>query len=122
MEDVQEDRFTQVFQTKKGRSVRLDFRLVSSDPPGPGGDPAGRRVWEQELYGTPFERVLSEAITELIVEPACGPDGRAGSASKVTIAQHQKLRGYSRTGGFLLRRATRSKLEEALTGLQEACG
>lgn len=121
MEDVQADRFTQVFQTKKGRSVRLDFRLVSSDPPGPRGLPAGRRVWEQELFGTPFERVLSEAVTELTVE--AGPPGPEGQidASKVTIAQHQKLRGYSRTGGFLLRRATRGKLDEALDGLQEVC-
>jgi uncharacterized protein YndB with AHSA1/START domain len=122
MEDVQSDRFTQVFQTKKGRSVRLDFRLVSSDPPGSGGNPAGRRVWEQELYGTPFERVLSEAVTELTVEGTGtpGPDGRV--QSKVTIAQHQKLRGYSRTGGFLLRRATRGKLDEALDGLRTVCG
>ena len=36
----------------------------------------------------------------------------------MTIAQQQKLRGYSRTGGFLLRRATRSKLDEALDGLE----
>jgi len=59
MEDVQADRFTQVFQTKKGRSVRLDFRLVSSEAPGFGGESVGHRVWEQELYGTPFERVPS---------------------------------------------------------------
>ena len=31
MEDVQEDRWTQVFTTKKGRAVRLDFRLLSSE-------------------------------------------------------------------------------------------
>ena len=35
----------------------------------------------------------------------------------MTITQQQKLRGYSRTGGFMLRRATRSKLDEALDGL-----
>ena len=115
MEDVQEDRWTQVFTTKKGRAVRLDFRLVSSQPPGPGGDPAGSRRWEQELFGTPFERVLSEAITEMTVEGAA-------QGSRVTIAQIQKLRGYSRTGGFLLRRATRSRLDEALDGLEEAVG
>jgi hypothetical protein len=115
MEDVQSDRWTQVYTTKKGRSVRLDFRLVASDPPGPAGEPPGRRSWEQELYGTPFERVLSEAITEMQIEPA-------GQDSKVTITQIQKLRGYSRTGGFLLRRATRTRLDEALDGLEQACG
>jgi uncharacterized protein YndB with AHSA1/START domain len=112
MEDVQADRWTQVFTTKKGRPVRLDFRLLSSEPPGTDGDPSGRRSWEQELYGTPFERVLSEAITEIAVEPA-------GGDSKVTITQIQKLRGYSRTGGFLLRRATRTRLDEALDGLEQ---
>jgi carbon monoxide dehydrogenase subunit G len=113
MEDVQGDRWTQVFTTKKGRAVRLDFRLLDSEPPGPGGEPAGVRRWEQELYGTPFERVLSEAITELAVEAAA--DG-----SRVTITQIQKLRGYSRTGGFLLKRATRTRLDEALDGLEQA--
>jgi hypothetical protein len=39
----------------------------------------------------------------------------------VTISQQQKLRGYSRTGGILLRRATDSKLDEALEGLARIC-
>jgi uncharacterized protein YndB with AHSA1/START domain len=104
MEDVQEERFTQVMMTKKGRPVRLDFRLVESDPP-------WRRSWEQELDGTPFERVLDEAVTEVSLEPEA-------EGTRITIAQYQKLRGYSRTGGFLLRRATRSKLDEALDGIE----
>ena len=54
MEDVSEDRSTQVFQTKKGRPVRIDYHLVQSDPPGPGGEPAGIRAWEQDIEGTPF--------------------------------------------------------------------
>jgi hypothetical protein len=36
----------------------------------------------------------------------------------VTIEQRQRLRGYSATGGFMLRRATGRKLEEALDGLE----
>jgi carbon monoxide dehydrogenase subunit G len=110
MEDVGEDRWTQVFQTKKGRPVRVDYHLVQSEPPGPGGDPPGLLTWEQEIEGTPFERVLAESITELVVEPA-----EAGT--NVTLVQRQKLRGYSRTGGFLLRRATKERLDEALKGL-----
>jgi len=113
MEDVQDDRWTQVFTTKKGRAVRLDFRLLDSQPPGPGGEPAGSRRWEQELLGTPFERVLTSAVTEMTVEAA-------EQGSRVTITQIQKLRGYSRTGGFLLRRATRTRLDEALDGLSQA--
>jgi uncharacterized protein YndB with AHSA1/START domain len=104
MEGVEDDRFTQVFYTKKGRPVRMDFRVLASEPP-------SRRVWEQELVGTPFERVLSQAITEIQVEPA------AEGGTLVTIALTQKLRGYSRTGGFMLRRATRRRLDEALDGL-----
>jgi uncharacterized protein YndB with AHSA1/START domain len=108
MEGVDADRWTQVFTTKKGRPVRVDFHLVSSEPP-------WVRSWEQEIAGTPFERVLNEAITEIRLEPA--DDG-----TRVTIEQRQKLRGYSRTGGFLLRRATRGKLDEALDGLERICG
>jgi len=111
MEGVEADRWTQVFTTKKGRPVRMDFNLLRSEPPGPGGDPPGRRVWEQDIAGTPFERVLGEAVTEILLEPA-------DHSTRVTIALSQKLRGYSRTGGFLLRRATRAKLDEALRGLE----
>lgn len=119
MEAVEPDRWTQVFTTKKGRTVRMDFRLLESRPPGPAGVPPGRRVWEQEIEGTPFERVLGEAVTEVLVEPAPGADGLVGDATRVTIALSQRLRGYSRTGGFLLSRATRAKLDEALEGLEE---
>ena len=108
VEGVEEDRFTQVFQTKKGRAVRMDFRLLASDPP-------WRRAWAQEIEGTPFERVLNESVIEVALEPE--RDG-----TRVTIAQSQKLRGYSKTGGLLLRRATASKLKEALDGLVRALG
>jgi uncharacterized protein YndB with AHSA1/START domain len=114
VEGVEEDRWTQVFTTRKGRPVRMDFHLLESEPPGTGGDPPGRRVWEQEVVGTPFERVLGEAITEVLVEGAAG----SGDATLVTIALRQKLRGYSRTGGFLLGRATKARLDEALDGLE----
>ncbi len=108
MEGVADERFTQVLRTKRGRSVRADFRIVESDFP-------WRRSWEQELPGTPFARVLSESVIEVALEPA-------GSGTEVTIAQRQKLRGYSRTGGLMLRRATAAKLDEALDGLQRALG
>jgi uncharacterized protein YndB with AHSA1/START domain len=108
MEGVQPYRFTQVFKTKRGRSVRIDFRVIESEPP-------RARAWEQEIAGTPFERVLNESIIEVRLEPVDG-------GTEVTIGQLQKLRGYSRTGGLLLRRATRCKLDEALDGLERICG
>ena len=89
MEGVEADRFTQVFTTKRGRPVRIDFQVIHSEPP-------WARAWQQEIAGTPFERVLNESIIEVNLEPVEG-------GTEVTIGQQQKLRGYSRTGGFLLR-------------------
>ncbi len=112
IEGVEPDRFTQVLRTKRGRTVRMDFRVIVSDPPGSGDTLAGHRSWAQEVAGTPFERVLNEAVTEVLLEPA------DGGATVVTIAQLQRLRGYSRTGTLLLRRATNRRLAEALDGLE----
>ncbi len=108
MEGVAEDRFTQVFKTTRGRPVRADFHVRKSEPP-------RLRAWEQAIPGTPFERVLGESITEVHLEPVDG-------GTTVTIAQQQKLRGYSRTGGLLLKRATAAKLDEALDGLERIYG
>jgi uncharacterized protein YndB with AHSA1/START domain len=108
VEGVEDDRFTQVFQTKKGRPVRMDFRVLASEAP-------WRRTWAQEIEGTPFERVLNESVIEVALESE-------GAGTLVTIAQSQKLRGYSKTGGLLLRRATGGKLQEALDGLVRALG
>jgi uncharacterized protein YndB with AHSA1/START domain len=108
MEGVAPDRFTQVFKTKRGRSVRIDFRVLVSEPP-------NTRAWEQEVAGTPFERVLRSSVIEVRLDPV--PAG-----TEVTISQEQKLRGYSRTGGFLVRRATAAKLDEALEGLARITG
>jgi uncharacterized protein YndB with AHSA1/START domain len=107
VESVEVDRWTKVFTTKKGRPVRADFRLLESDV-------AWQRRWEQELIGTPFERVLNEAVTEIRLEPAEG-------GTRVRIELRQKLRGYSRLGGLMLRRASGAKLDEALDGLERIC-
>jgi uncharacterized protein YndB with AHSA1/START domain len=106
VEAVTEDRWTEVFITARGRSVRLDFRVVRADEP-------WRILWEQEVAGTPFARVLAESLTELVLEPD-------GAGTLVTIAQRQRLRGYSRTGGLLVRRSTARRLDEALAGLERA--
>ncbi|HZE03698.1 MAG TPA: SRPBCC domain-containing protein [Solirubrobacteraceae bacterium] len=108
MEGVADDRFTQVLLTSRGRPVRADFRVSDSEPP-------HTRSWEQEVEGTPFERVLNESIVTVEL------DARS-EGTEVTIIQRQKLRGYSRTGGFLLRRATARKLDEALDGLDRILG
>jgi uncharacterized protein YndB with AHSA1/START domain len=107
VEDAEEDRWTQVFVTRRGRPVRADFHLLVSEPP-------WRRCWAQELAGTPFERVLSESTIDVTLAPVEG-------GTLVSIVQRQKLRGYSRTGGLMLRRATVRKLDDALDGLARIC-
>ncbi len=105
VEGVGPNVFTQVFTTKKGRAVRVDFRVLESEEP-------LYRVWEQEIAGTPFERVLTESVTHVKLEPADG-------GTVVTVEQQQKLKGYSRTGGLMLRRATNKRLDEALATLAQ---
>jgi uncharacterized protein YndB with AHSA1/START domain len=114
MEGVEDDRFTQVFKTRRRRTVRADFRVLASEPPG-GEYTSGHRSWSQEVAGTPFEPVLHESITEIAVEPADG-------GTKVTIAQRQRLRGYSKTGALAMRSATAKRLDEALDGLERLFG
>lgn len=108
MEAVADGRFTQVLGTARGRGVRADFRVLEADAP--------RRVrWEQELEGTPFERLLEEAVTEVALAPADG-----AQATTVTIELRQRLHGWSRLAPWLFARAARRQLEEALAGLELA--
>jgi uncharacterized protein YndB with AHSA1/START domain len=109
MEGVEEDRFTQVFVSKRRRTVRADFRLLASEPPDAEYS-SGHRTWTQEVEGTPFERVLQESITEVLVETV--PEG-----TRITLAQRQKLKGYTRVGALSMRGATVKRLDEALDGL-----
>lgn len=107
VEAVDADHFTQVFKTRKGRPVRLDFQIIASEPP-------WSQSWEQEVTGTPFERVLNRSVISVELKPADG-------GTEVILSHEQRLRGYSRTGGFMLRRATKGKLDEALEGLARIC-
>ncbi len=107
VEGVTEDRWTEVFLTRRAKPVRLDFQLLEAVAP-------WRIMWEQLIPGTPFARVLEESLTEIVLEPD-------GQQTVVTIAQRQKLKGYSRTGGLLLRRGSASRLDEALDGLAQVC-
>jgi hypothetical protein len=94
--------------------VRADFRVLASEPV-EGEYTSGHRTWSQEVAGTPFEPVLHESITEVVVEPA-------DTGTKVTIAQRQRLRGYSKTGALAMRSATAKRLDEALDGLERIFG
>ena len=98
--------WTKVLQTQAGRQVRADFRCLYSKAPSAYG-------WEQEIEGSPFAKVLRSSEIGIDLEEADG-------GTLVTLRAAQRLRGLSRFGGFMLRRATNKQLEEALDGLERA--
>lgn len=101
-------RWTQVYETRDGRPIRADYRCLSAAR-------NERYIFEQLLQGTPFDRILRSARTEIQL---AGEDG----TTAVTLAREQQLRGLSRFGSPMMRRATGRILAEALTGLEEALG
>jgi uncharacterized protein YndB with AHSA1/START domain len=104
--DGQARSWTQVLETKDGRGVRADYRCVESSP-------EERYVFEQTVEDTPFERFVKRARTEIELDPADGE-------TDVTMALDRRLRGLSRLGAPMMRRAIGRTLEEALTGLETA--
>jgi uncharacterized protein YndB with AHSA1/START domain len=117
VEDVDGDAFTEVMRTAKGKLVRADFRVLQSDEPG------HSVTWEQQLEGTPFARLLSEARTRVTLEPAEVGSGAAAARTRVTIELHQRLTGFfPRFGGFMVSRAAIKTLDEALDGLERIGG
>jgi uncharacterized protein YndB with AHSA1/START domain len=109
VEDATSLAWTKVLSTGKGNTVRADYTRTAAEAP-------HRLVWRQEVEESPFERILAESTTEIDLEP----DGDADTL--VRLRTVQKLRGMSRLGGFMFRRATGQKLEQALDGLERAVG
>jgi uncharacterized protein YndB with AHSA1/START domain len=101
--------WTKVLEGRDGRGVRADFRCISSAD-------RERFVWEQEIEGSPFERVLSRSVLEIGLEAA------GGGATEVSLTSRQGLRGLSRLGSPMMRRGTARILDEALDGLERALG
>lgn len=98
--------WTKVLQTAEGRGVRADYRCLSSAQ-------GERYVWEQQLASTPFERVLRSSVIEIELEAA-------GEGTEVRLTSRQTLRGMSRLGSPMMRRATAKTLTEALEGIERA--
>jgi uncharacterized protein YndB with AHSA1/START domain len=109
VEDASPDAWTKVLRTPRGRTVRADFTRTGAEPP-------QRLAWRQELEESPFERIFSSAVTEIELA------GADGGGTRVAITADERLRGRNRFGGFMLRRATRRRLDEALDGLERAAG
>ena len=108
VEAVTGDHFTEVLSTDRGRSVRADFRVVESRAP-------ERRAWEQQVAGSPFERIMFGARTEVRLAPD-------GAGTRVTLAVRQQMRGTARFAGWVVRRGTRRVLDEALHALEDLHG
>ncbi|HEU4979758.1 MAG TPA: SRPBCC family protein, partial [Solirubrobacterales bacterium] len=64
-ETPDERSWTQVLETRDGRGIRADYRSVTATP-------SAEYVYEQTLEGTPFERFLRAARTEIRIEPENG--------------------------------------------------
>ena len=136
VEDVEDDAFTEVMKTRKGKLVRADFRVATCD------EAERTLVWEQLLEGTPFARVLQSAETQVWLESALAgaPPSRGGRAGEqqrgatvVSIELRQEMAGYSQSSGLftgfsarfgspMVRRAARATLDEALDGLERIGG
>jgi uncharacterized protein YndB with AHSA1/START domain len=110
VEDVEDGAFTEVMKTRKGKLVRADFRVAACD------EAERTLTWEQLLEGTPFARVLRSAETEVRLQTG------SAQATEVTIELRQVLNGVSRFGGYMMRRAARSTIGEALDGLERIGG
>jgi uncharacterized protein YndB with AHSA1/START domain len=98
--------WTKVLQTSEGRGVRADYRCLSSAD-------QQRYVWEQQLENSPFERVLRTSVIEIGLEPK-------NDSAEVRLTSRQQLRGMSRLGSPIMRRATARTLDEALDGIERA--
>lgn len=99
--------WTKVFETQTGKSIRADFRCRYTRA----NEGLG---WEQEIPGSPFEKYLRSAVTEIELRDA-------DRGTLVEIETEQRLRGLSRFGGGpMLKRATGRQLDEALDALERS--
>jgi uncharacterized protein YndB with AHSA1/START domain len=107
VEDATPDAWTSVLRTPRGATVRADYTRTEAIY-------ERRLAWRQELAESPFERVFASAETALELEP----DG--DDATRVALTTAERLRGRYRLGGWIVRRAARRRLDEALDGLAAA--
>jgi uncharacterized protein YndB with AHSA1/START domain len=98
--------WTKVLETSEGRGVRADYRCLSSAE-------NERYVWEQQLEGTPFARHLRSSRIEIALR-------ESGEGTQVDLSSVQSLKGMSRLGSPMMRRAQGAILDEALDGVERA--
>src|SRR4051812_38682818 len=98
--------WTQVLETRDGRGVRADYHGVAAEE-------GERYVFEQTVEGTPFEKFVKRARTEVKLSPQDGE-------TEVTMSLDRRLRGLSRLGSPMMRRAMGRRWNGALSGLETA--
>jgi uncharacterized protein YndB with AHSA1/START domain len=101
-------RWTEVLETASGKGVRAAFRCRRSREP-------DEYEWEQEIEDTPFAKVFKSSVTTVSLDDEDG-------GTRVTLELDQDLRGLSRLGGFMIKRASTEQLDGALDGLEDALG
>jgi uncharacterized protein YndB with AHSA1/START domain len=104
VEDASAETWTTVLTSPKGKAVRADYTRVGAAEP-------QQLVWRQELGGTPFERILTEATTTIALAGAEG-------GTRVLIELDQRPRGWARLAPFQFRAAGKRQVEGALEGLE----
>jgi uncharacterized protein YndB with AHSA1/START domain len=102
VEEASPQSWTKVLVSDRGKPVRADYTCTIAEPP-------ALLEWRQELSETPFERMLSEARLRIEIEQH--------QKTEVTLTAVERLRGLARLGAFMVRRATRKRLDEALERL-----
>jgi uncharacterized protein YndB with AHSA1/START domain len=109
VEEASREAWTTVLVSPKGKSVRADYSLVEAR------EPEWLR-WRQEVEESPFERLLSQSVTELELDP------EPGGGTRVRVTLNQRARGWARFSPFQLRAAAARQAEGALEGLAELLG
>jgi uncharacterized protein YndB with AHSA1/START domain len=104
VEDASALTWTTVLQSAKGKAVRADYTRVAASEP-------SQISWSQELEGTPFERILVEAITSISLSAADG-------GTRVELSLDQTPRGWAKLAPFQFRAAGKRQVEGALQGLE----
>ncbi|MGE5635592.1 MAG: SRPBCC family protein [Nocardioidaceae bacterium] len=105
VEQVDAGAWTAVLSSPKGRTIRADFTRLAAEP-------ARLLAWRQELAGSPFDRVLSESVTALLLEPG------DGGGTHVELKLRNRTRGLARLGSLQMGAAMRRQLDAALDGLE----
>jgi uncharacterized protein YndB with AHSA1/START domain len=108
VEEASPEAWTKVLTSPKGRTVRADYTRLEAEE-------SRRLLWRHEVQESPFERILAQSTTEIVLEPE---DGR----TRVEIALSQRPRGWARLSPFQLRAAATRQVEGALEGLERVLG